>query len=178
MIVIATHNDSNILLDICNNFSNIDLYNQSVLIVDTNSDNPQFKKAFRHLSMTYKQFLFKRIEYKCWDSGAYINAYLNFPNEEKFIFLQDSIMIPGKSKFIETSIKLLDIYDVVPWTNFQYKFDNQIQKEWSEEGIPLLTYPTDSIFGPMFAVNRKTLDRIPKDWLKIPSNKNEACGME
>jgi hypothetical protein len=178
VIVVATHNDSALLVEICLNLSRINLYNQKVLIVDTNSDDIVFKENFSKLSKVFKNFLFTRMDYKCWDSGAYINAYLNFPNEEKFIFLQDSLMIPDRSNFIETSIKLLDKYDVVPWTNFQYKFDNEEQRKWAEDGLALNTYPTDAIFGPIFSVNRKTLDELPKDWLKTPSNKNEGCAME
>lgn len=178
MIVIATHNDSKLLFEICQNLIRINLHNQKVLIVDTNSDNSDFIKNFNTLKKVYDQFLFLRTDIKCWDSGAYIKAYQSFPNEEKFIFLQDSLMIPGKSKFIEHSLEFLDKYDVVAWTNFQYKFDNEQQEKWSEDGLIKGITPIDAIFGPIFSVNKKTLDLLPKEWLKIPSNKNEACGME
>ncbi len=178
MIVVATHNDSNLLNEICKNLSRINLHNQKVLIIDTNSNDISFINEFNYLKSLYKQFLFYRTDFKGWDSGAYIKAYENFPNEDKFIFLQDSLMIPDRSKYIQHSLELLDKYDVVAWTNFKYKFENKEQQKWSEEGLIDGITPVDSIFGPIFSVNKKTLDLLPKKWLKTPTNKNEACGME
>jgi hypothetical protein len=72
----------------------------------------------------------------------------------------------------------LDIYEVVPWINFGYFYENEDQRLWGEEGLTINNNPHDSIFGPIFGVRKETLDKLPKEWLKYPTNKNEGCSME
>ena len=59
-----------------------------------------------------------------------------------------------------------------------YFYENEDQRLWGEEDLIINSVPHDSIFGPIFGVRKETLDRLPKEWLKHPTNKMEGCSME
>jgi len=176
MIVVASHNKIDLLDNMLKTLSSINLNNNEVLIVDTNSDNEEYKDFFIQCSKKYP-FIFDRKNDTCWDSGAYIHAYNNYPSN-KYIFLQDSITIKNP-KIIPMWENFLNIYEVVPFINFGYGYE-PFQKEFSEKLLDSIPdYPVDAIFGPIFGVRKETLDRIPKEWLTIiPSNKLDGNGME
>jgi len=176
MIVIASHNRIDLLDNMLKTLSSINLNNNQVLIIDTNSDNEEYKTFFEECKLNYPQYIFETLDYTCWDSGAYIYAYNNYPSN-KYIFLQDSLNITNP-KLILMWENFLDIYEVVPWINFGYFYENEDQRLWGEEGLTINNNPHDSIFGPIFGVRKETLDKLPKEWLKYPTNKNEGCGME
>jgi hypothetical protein len=176
MIVIASHNRIDLLDNMLKTLSSINLNNNQVLIIDTNSDNEEYKTFFEECKLNYPQYIFETLDYTCWDSGAYIYAYNNYPSN-KYIFLQDSLNIINP-KLILMWENFLDIYEVVPWINFGYFYENEDQRLWGEEGLTINNNPHDSIFGPIFGVRKETLDKLPKEWLKYPTNKNEGCGME
>lgn len=176
MIVVASHNNVNLLNDMLINLSKINLNSHKVLIVDTNSDNSDYIKFFNQCKNDFPNFTFDRKDYNCFDSGAYIHAYLNY-NEDRYIFLQDSCKINDSNLILEWNT-MLQNYDVVPWINFGYWYKTESQRSWAEDDLIQYTKPNDSIFGPIFAANKKILDKIPKKWLKEPTNKNEACAME
>lgn len=176
MIVIATHDDIDSLTNILNDLLTCDLYGHQVLFVDTNSSNSEFINKFNYYKKEYPQFIFDRKEYTCWDSGAYLHAYLNYPSE-KYIFLQDSLRINNKHIFKEITIQL-DTIDVLGLFNFFLCFDSEEQKLWAENGITINNYPKYGIIGPIFSINKNILDRIPKDWFREPNVKWQACGME
>jgi hypothetical protein len=177
MIVVASHNRIDLLDNMLKTLSSIDLNNNEVLIIDTNSDNEEYKAFFAQCAEKYP-FMFDRKDYTCWDSGAYIHAYNNYPSN-KYIFLQDSITIKNP-KLIPMWENFLDIYEVVPFINFGYGYENSGQKEFSERYLPENpSLPFDAIFGPIFGVRRETLDKLPKEWLTvIPDNKMDGNGME
>lgn len=176
MIVVAVHDRIDFITNLLNQFSQIDLNGHRILVVDTNSTNTDFLKEFPKLKEMFPNVLFDTKKYDCWDSGAYIHAYNNY-FDEKYIFLQDSIEITN-SNLIKDWDELLDKNDVVPMYNFNYIYDSVDQKEWATESINYEFEPTDGIFGPIFGVTRSALDKIPKHWLKEPTNKHYACGME
>jgi hypothetical protein len=177
MIVVASHNRIDLLTSILNNLTDIDLHGHEVLIVDTNSDDPEYITFFESCKNEYPQFIFERKNYTCWDSGAYIHAYRNYPSE-KYIFLQDSLTITNR-KLIPMWDAFLDIYDVVPFINFGYWYESEEQKLFGEAGLPEhKTMPIDSIFGPIFGVRKTTMDSLPAEWLIEPMNKLQGCGME
>jgi glycosyltransferase involved in cell wall biosynthesis len=176
MIVVASHNDVNLLSDILADLSNCDLNGHEVLIVDTNSADPAYLKEFQKNKIKYPQFNFIRKDYTCWDSGAYIHAYNNY-DADKYIFLQDSLRITNPNVFKEITVRL-DSIDVLALFNFFYFYDNEEQQQWVEEHIPMCYLPMCGIFGPVFSARKDALDRIPKHWLKEPTNKLQGCGME
>jgi hypothetical protein len=175
MIVIACHNKIDLLQSMINRLNDMDLKNHKILLVNTNSDDQKFVEYFNACKEKYN-FIFDTLNYTCFDSGAYIYAY-NTYKTDKYIFLQDSIII-NNEKFISNLTDMLDIYDVVPLFNFKYIYDNDEQKKWAEDGLDTNNLPEYGIFGPMFAVKKATLDSIPTDWLKYPTQKNQSLGME
>lgn len=176
MIVIAAHNDKTSLDNILSDLTECDLCGHAVLVVDTNSDDSSFKEHFSSLRETYPHFKFDRKDYSCWDSGAYIHAYNNY-EDDKYIFLQDSLRIKNPNAFREITTRL-DYTDVLGLFNFFYCYDSIEQQEWVEESISFTDLPKFGIFGPIFSARKDALDKIPKDWLKSPSNKMQGCGME
>lgn len=177
MIVIASHDRIDLLETMLHRLNSIDLNGHRVLIVDTNSQNLEYKARYNNLQTEYPNFLFGNKNYTSWDSGAYIHAYLNF-DDKSFIFLQDSLIITDH-KLIPTIDAFLEIYDVVPFFNFSYHYENDEQKYFVEREIDSIpSLPQHAIFGPIFGVRREALDRLPKTWLIEPYDKLTGCGME
>jgi len=176
MIVVATHDDIDCLAKMIEDISKTELYNNEVLIIDTNSKDINFIKYFSELKKLYPGYIFDRLEYDCWDSGAYIHAYKNY-SAENFIFLQDSLRITNPNVFKIISERLQNT-DILGLFNFFYSYDSTEQQNWVEDGIPFNSLPDCGIFGPIFSINKNSMDKIPNDWLKYPTNKMQACGME
>jgi hypothetical protein len=176
MIVVATHNNIKILKTFLDSLKNIDLQNEDVLIIDTNSADIEFQKEFNIIESLYP-YTFIRLDYGCYDSGAYIWAYQNIPSNN-YIFLQDSIEITNPD-YISIIKNKLEEFDVVAGFDFPYSYDvNPNQQPWAESDIEFSDYPQQGIFGPMFSARKSILDKIPKHWLKFPTNKLLQQGME
>ena len=176
MIVIASHNNIELLSSLLFQLSQIDLKGHRICVVDTNSDVGAYQWTLSKLKYACRDIFFETKNYSCWDTGAYLHAYKTY-RADKFIFLQDSLSITNPDIISEID-DLLDEYDVVPMFNFKYAYDNPEQKRWVEHGLHFSSLPRDGVFGPIFAATKSVLDRIPPDWHKEPTNKNEACGME
>ena len=181
MIVISSHDRIDLLIEMVRRLCEIDLNGHEVLVVDTNSDSAQYQDTINLVAPwfleTHTNFKFVRKDYKCRDSGAYIHAYKNFP-ADRYIFLHDSVYISNPNFIVEMD-NALDSHDVVGIFNFGFGYDNYQQQIWSEQFLPPVdTYPEWGIFGPMFGVNKSTLDTLPAEWLIEPTNKIEGCGME
>jgi hypothetical protein len=73
---------------------------------------------------------------------------------------------------------LLDEYEVVPWINFGYHYENEEQKAFAEQGLDVTSRPDRAITCPIFGIRKEALDKIPKEWLIKPYNKLTGCGME
>jgi hypothetical protein len=175
MIVLATHDRVDLLESMLNKLNEINLNGHEVLIIDTNSTNQDYLNYFNQIKEKYN-FNFIRLNYTCWESGAYIYALQNFPSS-KYIFLQDSLYITNSNLFIDID-NLLDHYDVVPFFNFKYIYDHDQQKEWAEEGLNPSSLPEYGIFGPIFGATSKILQKLPSEWLKYPTEKYQGNGME
>jgi hypothetical protein len=176
MIVIATHDNIEFLHMSVDNMSRIVNNKHDVIFIDTNSSSSEFIKEFNSLSREYPKFFFERLNYTCWDTGAYIHSYKKY-HSDSYIFLQDSIEIINEN-YISAYDDLLIENDVVAHTNFGYSYDNEDQKMWAEDGISFENLPEFGIFGPIFGIKRDKMDIIPIEWLKYPTNKNHGCGME
>jgi hypothetical protein len=176
MIVVPTHNNIKILKTFLDSLKNINLQNEDVLIIDTNSTDIEFQKEFNIIESVYP-YTFIRLDYGCYDSGAYIWAYQNIPSNN-YIFLQDSIEILNPN-YISIIKNKLQEFDVVAGFDFPYNYDpNPEQKPWVESDIEFSDYPQQGIFGPMFSARKSILDKIPKHWLKFPTDKLLQQGME
>jgi hypothetical protein len=175
MIVLATHDRVDLLESMLNKLNEINLNGHEVLIIDTNSTNQDYLNYFNQIKEKYN-FNFVRLNYTCWDSGAYIYALQNYYSD-KYIFLQDSLHITNPNLFVYID-NLLDQYDVVPFFNFNYIYDHYQQKEWVEEGLDFTSLPKYGIFGPIFGATNNILQKLPHDWLKFPNKKYQGNGME
>jgi hypothetical protein len=175
MIVLATHDRIDLLESMLNRFNEINLNGHEVLVIDTNSTNQEYLDYFNQAKEKYN-FNFIRLNYTCWDSGAYIYAFQNHPSD-KYIFLQDSLEITNPNLFVDID-NLLNQHDVVPFFNFKYIYDHDQQKEWAEDGLEINSTPEYGIFGPLFGATKSILDKIPVEWLKHPTEKYQGNGME
>lgn len=176
MIVFASHDNTNLLDLNVSRLCELDLNGHEVLIVDTCSKDIRYIKHFNRLKKQHPQFRFMRKEYACWDTGAYIHAYRHY-KAERYIFLQDSVYLSSNT-FVTDIDKLLDDYEVVPMFDHFYTYDTESVKNWVEDGLPVVTRPDYLFFGPIFAVRRETMDRIPNEWHREPHNKFTATSME
>jgi hypothetical protein len=176
MIVVASHNRIDLLENYLNNLTNLNLNGHDVLIINTNSDDKDYIKFFQEIPYQYPKFQFETLNYTSWDSGAYIHAYEKYPRG-RYIFLQDSTEITNPN-LIPIWDDLLDKYEVVPWINFGYHYENEEQKEFTEQGLNVTSLPDRAITCPIFGIRKETLDKIPKEWLIKPYNKITGCGME
>lgn len=176
MIVIASHDNVDCLSNILQDMDNCDLASNDVLIIDTNSKDKNFKDRFLEFKNIYPRYIFERLDYDCWDSGAYIHAYKKY-SSDKYVFLQDSLRVTNPNIFKIISERLNNT-DILGLFNFFYSYDSTEQKNWAEDGIPFNSLPDCGIFGPIFSINKNSMDKIPNDWLKYPTNKMQACGME
>lgn len=179
MIVVASHDDVELLNSMVQRLSELDLNGHDVLIVDTNSEQQEYLEAFEVAKARYPQFKFERKDYTCWDSGAYIHAYKHY-HADKYIFLQDSLYVTNSNFFVEMD-EMLDTYDVVPIFDFFYFYYSDEEKEWVEQKLldsNRTGHPKYGIFGPIFGVNKHILDKMPHDWFIEPHNKLTGCRME
>jgi hypothetical protein len=180
MIVFAVHNmvdKIELVLEQLNKFNKID-----VLIVDTNSPTDVVKWFFEEKKDSYNfKLIYDKLDVTGYETGAFLHAFKNY-KADKFYFFQDSI------EFINTDIfnkidSLLEIYNVVSISHFPLIFDNTEQLNWvissfDKNEISNLKYTPFGIFGSMFSIKRKDLEKIPSKWLNYPTNKLETCGME
>ena len=176
MIVVATHDRVDLLKSMLNKLNEINLNGHEVLIISTNSTNIEYLECFHESKEQYTNFKFDALNYTCWDSGAYIYAFQNY-HSDKYIFLQDSLEITNPNLFVDID-NLLDQYDVVPFFNFEYIYDHDQQKEWAEGGLEITSLPEYGIFGPIFGATKLTLNKLPIEWLKYPTEKYQGNGME
>lgn len=180
MIVIASHDEIGMLDDLLTDFSEIDVNGHEIVVVDTNSQTEYYLQNIKQIIEKFPKVRYLRINYDCWDSGAYINAYFQVENKQQsYIFLQDSVRITNTDIVNVIDYELTQA-DVVPFFSFRYMYDNQEQQNWVERDLAITSVPEKLIFGPIFSVNKNTLDAIPKKWIynSNPYNKLTACGME
>jgi hypothetical protein len=188
MIVIATHDNLKYLNMTISNMEKINLNGHQVLIINTNSKNPEFIEKFEKLKNNYVNFIFKNLNYTCWDSGAYMYAFQNYQSDN-YIFLQDSIDILDEN-YVVYYDELLKDHDVVAHCEFPYNyptFFDEFEKKYVpykefegfvENGIIFKSHPEKAIFGPIFAAKKEILNKIPNQLLIHPTNKMQACCYE
>lgn len=181
MIVFAVHDRVDMISDL---LDNLNMFNKKdVIIIDTNSSNNNVIDFYKNLNKDKYNFkiFYDRVNYNCYDSGAYIHVFQNY-DSDIFYFFQDSIEFINPNIFNQIDA-FLESYDVVAISSFPLIFDNQSQIDWilsniSVNEINKLNYQMWGIFGPMFSIKKSSMNKIPKEWLISPSNKNEAMSME
>lgn len=161
MIVIASHDKLDILEDLLISIYESDRNGHEVLVYDTNSKNKEYLKGINELIKKFPGTIYARSGVDCYEMGAWMYAYENFPSETYF-FIHDSTVVVRKDFFVRVD-GLLREYDVVPFFDFPY---DESHRSWSNDGIPVESLPERAIFGSMFAATKNILDSIPKKWLQ------------
>ena len=174
MIVIAKNNGKIYLERLLNSISDLGI-NEKILIVDTGSTDDNHLNYLKELE-NLENITVTQTPYKCYDTGAYMWAYNNFV-EDNYHFMHDSIKLKD-SEFINNCNSLLNNYDVVSYISFE--FVGYGDEDWKQFFLKnAKTYEHKfGIFGPMFSIKRKTLDKLPIKNLTLPINKNQQTAME
>lgn len=175
MIVIATNNGIKFLPKLLNS---IDLHGSNghkICIVDTGSTDEFSLNYINELDKD--KYIITKTEYKGYDTGAYIHAYLRFPDDE-YIFLHDSMEVLTDDWIQDFKNPHTD---VCYYSTFNIAFDipEQISK-LTELGI-YNENTVNCVFGPIFYIKRSALDIIHNkvDLTKvIPTCKMDQQGME
>lgn len=176
MVVIATNNGYLYLKELLNSMKDVDFCDEQILIVDTMSDDETHLKFLKQINILYPKLdiIIANTPYRRFDTGAYIYAYKNYESDN-YIFLHDSITIIDNN-FIKDVKEYLKNNEVVAYNCFE--FAGMGDTEW-KEFFKINTGEEKykmGIFGPMFACNKRTLDKINLDTLQLPQTKNQqAC---
>jgi hypothetical protein len=176
MIVVATNNGKNHLIDLILSLSNLNL---DVAIIDTQSTD---QDSIDFLDQIKKNNPFKiniqvhQTPYRGFDTGAYIYAIRNIETE-RFYFIQDSLRIKDLNIFSEIDKKIKP-GTVVPLITFSSNlYDNQEQADFCTEKFGTSNFEK-GIFGPIFCGMRSDFKKIEDNLLTYPTNKNLQMAME
>lgn len=116
-----------------------------------------------------------------YPSGALIDTYRFERRHDSYLLVQDT-MEPTQddvvAPFVEAARKARS--PVCVWARFPMFFDNPDQQHWVEAQYPYVPKPEFGVFGPVFWVERKVLDRLDRYGRlpRKPRHKNEANGTE
>lgn len=91
-----------------------------------------------------------------YTTGAYVWAYENLLDVDRFLFIQDS-MVATADPLPWFRDQLPDELGFVAWGLFQMQWDTPEQEAWTRTRYPGVDSPF-GIFGPIFYTNRYTLD--------------------
>ena len=178
MIVIATNNGKQNLIELLSNLNTID-FNCSVSVIDTGSTDRESIDFLEFLKVN-SNYKFKievhQTSYKGYDTGAYIYAINNIESD-RYYFIQDSIIIKSIN-FFELVDDKLQPGVVVPLITFGanlYDYQEQIDFCMFHFGECKFQKGT---FGPMFSILKEDVNKIDKKYLVYPTNKSLQMGME
>lgn len=181
MIVIACYNDINLVQSNVTSLLKTNNLTENILLVAT---DPSQTKLINHLkSLEENHDLIKVLicDSVSFDSGAYINAYMNF-SDDYYIFFQDSVIV-NDDDWLDYFKQKRNPNEINAWITFEMpRWDYEDQKNWILSKLPNnLIQPSVGVFGPNFQISREGLDRINGkfDLLNfIPTTKSNAMGME
>jgi len=139
MIVVASHDNDEFLTRLIDQLTQTNLNGHDVLIIDTNSKTKKYIDTFNSLKETYRRFKFFSMIDTTWDTGAYIFAYKNF-YADRYIFLQDSIVLTNPNIFLEFDNRL-EGNDVVAFASHPYVYEHCGQEAYAESGLSYKSLP-------------------------------------
>ena len=182
MIVITTFNGKHYLESLLNELSNLNLYNHSVLIVDSGTDELESIDYLNFLKDNKHNFKFNitvdKTKNPNYDSGV-IHHALKYYNDESYIFIHDSSSIKNEECLLKIDNILSENENsVVPFIIFkETDWPSEEQKEFTNKnyGIKNNDY---GIFASMFSITKKTANKIDLNKLTLPNNKEESRAME
>jgi hypothetical protein len=113
----------------------------------------------------------------CHPTGAYLWAYEHLV-ADAYLFIQDSMTAVTPNPLPWFREQMPDL-GTVAWGRFPMQWDNPEQRARVEAAYPGV-HPPHGILGPIFYVNRKSLDVLAEKGLlpAVPTNRMEAQGTE
>lgn len=183
MIVISSYNNINVVETLLNSLSECDNIDEKVIIVCTCPKQIEMINFLNSLKPSDFKFDFEITitPYSGYDTGGYIWAYNNFI-DDYYIFLQDSLIINNKN-WLDVFKSYRDVNTINTWCSFILNDEPSHTNFF----IPKMGFTPKSlngdigIFGPMFQISRKSLDKINQKFNInnfIPHDKMSACAME
>lgn len=182
MIVIATYNKPELLINLLDSMKNTINMDEKILVICTDPSQSEMLEFLKELPSKYEFDITTDVTpYAGYDTGAYIYVSQNY-KEDYFIFLQDSITIKSP-EWLNAFKEYRRPNVLTAWVLFPMMWDNFEQMEWVESKVEKLQIrPVIGIFGPMFQIERNTLKKIDKKYNLnkfIPTRKIiEQQGME
>jgi len=151
--------------------------NEKIVVVDSDSDN---KDYFNNLP---DSVIVADIKNKNYMEGALWYCYENYPEEDFFYLVQDSmISIKNADSFKERDVTTLSYFPFQynPSTYGTHTMRNYAQNEIKTKTFYNFIEPRWAMFGPTVYIKRHILDRLKsKGFDKIlPTNKMEMEAME
>ena len=180
MIVITTHNGKNHLEKLLSELNNLDLINHKILVVDSGSSDIESIKYLDELKVINPfnyELIIDKTPYSGYDSGVIIHTIKNY-DDNRYIFIHDSSSIKNNECLLKLDELMSKENVVVPFLTFDgNSYDNLDQKKFCET-----KYGSGEnrfgIFASIFAISKHSLNKIKKDKLHIPTNKEESRAME
>jgi hypothetical protein len=178
MIVIATNNGMEFLPNLLSDLEKFNI-TEEISIIDTQSSDSEFIDYLENLK-SFNKFKLKiniyKTPYKGFDTGAYIYAIQNLKSD-RFIFLQDSIRIKSVDFFnlIEEKLKISNVVTILTFDGGFWGSQNQIDFSLKHFGTSVFE---TGIFGPMFSISYIDSQKLNKNLLIYPENKEQQNAME
>ena len=178
MIVIATNNGIDFLPNLLSDLEKFNI-TEEISIIDTQSSDSEFINYLENLK-SFNKFKLKiniyKTPYKGFDTGAYIYAIQNLKSD-RFIFLQDSIRIKSVDFFnlIEEKLKISNVVTILTFDGGFWGSQNQIDFSLKHFGTSVFE---TGIFGPMFSISYIDSQKLNKNLLIYPENKEQQNAME
>lgn len=112
-----------------------------------------------------------------WPTGAYLWAIERYAAYDRFLFIQDSLVI-----LTDPLPWFRDLWPgmgAAAWGRFRMQWDNEDQLRQVEQRYPD-AQPSHGIFGPIFYTDRRSLDILKSNGLlpSVPSSRLESCASE
>lgn len=160
LVIVPTFNGKEILEKLLLTFpENVDL-----LVVDTGSDNyylTEVKDKFPNLKMQIC-----KLPFRGYGWGAFLWAYWNYPAKNYFL-MQDSMEIIDPN-FVEVFKSIQPQRGVACWGEFGFDYCFEEATNWIKSMYKFETPPEKGIFGPIFLINRETIDELRDRQLLFP----------
>lgn len=180
MIVICTYNGKDYLPRLLNSMHQYGTDGEKVVICDNHSTDPD--------SLDYLVYIEDRVELSPipdiiksagpnYDTGGYLSAYKQYPNEDYYMFMHDSMEVKDPN-WLKQFKDRIEGYDAVAWHIFHQGFDNEEQHQFCTERIGDY-WKNWGIFGPILYISNHAMKTLAADLENcLPTNKNLQQAME
>lgn len=173
MIVIATHNGKQSLIDLISDIHSFGIPNNEICVVDNGSTDISHLKLLEDIRYNGLNVLINPIP--GYEIGAFKCAIDNLRADVWFC-LQDSIRI--KQNIFETIPPKLTDNNVYTFLTFDWPYHvyQDVIYQFLFENYNTVTYKL-ALYGNMFFAKNSVVQRVKNDW-GIPTNKRESMASE